>query len=146
MRTKRKQKSIKTTSKARYALYLVVDIAAHQSAGPVPLREVSLRQDIPPKFLEQIATELGKLGYLESVRGASGGYLLAKPAEQITAGNIMRAAEGGFIPVSCLDSDAADCPRQGSCCKTARFWSGLRTTLDSYTDSVTIASLISADE
>jgi Rrf2 family protein len=132
---------MKTSSKARYALYLVVDIAAHQKSGPVPLREVAQRQGISVKFLEQIAAELGKLNYLQSVRGAQGGYLLARPAEDISAGNIMRAAEGGFISVSCLEDGAEFCPRQGTCCKTAEFWAGLRNTIDDYLDSVTIASL-----
>jgi Rrf2 family protein len=133
---------MKTSSKARYALYLMIDVAKHQAAGPVPLREVSIRQDISPKFLEQIAGELGKLGYLDSVRGAQGGYLLAQPAESISAGDIMRAAEGGFLPVSCLDAESESCPRQGSCYGTAKFWNGLRATIDNYVDSVSIAELV----
>ncbi|GHU11168.1 AsnC family transcriptional regulator [Betaproteobacteria bacterium] len=132
---------MKTSSKARYALYLVIDIARHQEAGPVPLREVSLRRDISPKYLEQIAGELSKLGYLESVRGAQGGYLLAQDAEKISAGDIMRAAEGGFLPVSCLDTDADTCPRQGSCSGASGFWAGLQAAVDNYTNSITIAQL-----
>jgi Rrf2 family protein len=120
----------------------MIDIARHQTKGPVPLREVSIRQDISPKYLEQIAGELGKLGYLDSVRGAQGGYLLAQPAENISAGDIMRAAEGGFLPVTCLDEESDSCPRQqSSCCNTAKFWSGLRKTVDNYVNSVSIAEL-----
>ncbi|MDR0500746.1 MAG: Rrf2 family transcriptional regulator [Coriobacteriales bacterium] len=138
---------MKTSSKARYALYLVVDIATHEDTGPVSLREVAGRHDISIKFLEQIAGELGRAGYLKSVRGASGGYLLAQDSASITAGDIMRAAEGGFLPVSCLDGAAESCPRhggtngKGGCCKMSSFWYGLRTTLDDYLDSVSIASL-----
>jgi Rrf2 family protein len=138
---------MKTSSKARYALYLVVDIATFEHDGPVPLREAAQRQGISIKFLEQIANELGKAGYLKSVRGAQGGYLLARPASEISAGDIMRASEGGFIPVSCLEEGAEDCPRhalsgtQASCCKTAEFWGGLRTAIDGYLDSVSVASL-----
>ncbi|MDR2109572.1 MAG: RrF2 family transcriptional regulator [Coriobacteriales bacterium] len=132
---------MKTSSKARYALYLVVDVAIHGQNGPVPLREVAERQSISMKFLEQIASKLGKADYLQSVRGAQGGYLLARPPEAISAGDIMRAAEGDFISVSCLEEGAEDCPRQGSCCKTAEFWAGLRGTIDEYLDSVSIATL-----
>jgi Rrf2 family protein len=134
---------MKTSSKARYALYLVVDIARSQGLGPVPLREAAERQGISVKYLEQIAAELGKAGYLQSVRGAQGGYLLARPAEDISAGDIMRAAEGGFLPVLCLDDDnGADvCPRQGQCCSTAAFWAGLRLAINGYIDGVSIAQL-----
>jgi Rrf2 family protein len=132
---------MKTSSKARYALYLVTDIAKHEAAGPVPLRDVSIRQDISVKYLEQIAADLSHHGYLRAVRGAQGGYLLAKPAAQISAGDIMRAAEGGFIPVACLDNSADVCPRLGSCSGPAAFWAGLRTTIDTYTNNVTIEQL-----
>lgn len=134
---------MKTTSKARYALYLVVDIARYQADGPVSLREVSERQCISLKYLEQIAKELNKAGYLQSVRGAQGGYLLAHSAEEVSAGDIMRVAEGGFLPVSCLDHDADHvCPRQGHCGSTSAFWAGLRTTIDDYIDNVSIAQLV----
>ncbi|MCL1891378.1 MAG: Rrf2 family transcriptional regulator [Coriobacteriia bacterium] len=141
---KRRTRSIKTSSKARYALYLVVDIARTQAGGPVSLRTIAERQDISLKYLEQIATELCKSGYLQSVRGAQGGYLLARPATEITAGNIMRAAEGGFLPVSCLDTaigSECSCPRQSQCGSTAGFWAGLRSTIDDYIDGVSIEQL-----
>ncbi|MDR3053627.1 MAG: Rrf2 family transcriptional regulator [Coriobacteriales bacterium] len=130
---------MKTSSKARYSLHLIIDIAQHQDAGPVSLREVSIRQNISVKYLEQLATVLTKQGYLQSVRGPQGGYLLVRPAECITAGHIMRAAEGGFLPVTCLDAEEL-CPRQ-SLCGTSVFWSGLRNAIDTYVDSVTIAQL-----
>jgi Rrf2 family protein len=133
---------MKTTSKARYSLYLVTDIAKHQAVGPVPLREVGIRQNISLKYLEQLASELVKEGFLQSVRGAAGGYLLARSAEDITAGDIMRAAEGGFFPVSCLIDDGETCPRQGDCSGPARFWLGLQQTIDTYIDNITIAQLI----
>jgi len=138
---------MKTTSKARYALYLVVDIARNQGSGPVPLREAAERLSISLKYLEQIATALNKSGYLKSVRGAQGGYLLARPSTEISAGDIMRSAEGGFLPVSCLEASDADrscCPRQGHCGATAEFWAGLRTTIDGYIDNVSIQQLTSA--
>ncbi|MDR3037571.1 MAG: Rrf2 family transcriptional regulator [Coriobacteriales bacterium] len=131
---------MKTSSKARYSLHLVIDIAQHEAAGPVPLREVALRQGISLKYLEQLATALTRDDFLRSVRGAQGGYLLSRPAHKITAGDIMRAAEGGVLAMACIDPDAAACPRQ-SLCGTARFWAGLRDTIEGYVDAVTVAEL-----
>jgi len=135
---------MKTTSKARYALYLVVDIARFQAGGPVSIREIAERQSISLKYLEQIATKLNKSGFLQSVRGAQGGYLLARPASDISAGDIMRTAEGGFLPVSCIDpgvSDHVGCPRKAQCGSTALFWAGLRSAIDTYIDGVSIEQL-----
>ncbi|MDR1422713.1 MAG: Rrf2 family transcriptional regulator [Coriobacteriales bacterium] len=133
---------MKTSSKARYSLHLVIDIAQHAGAGPVSLREVALRQNLSLKYLEQLAKALAQAGFLTSVRGAAGGYCLSRSASDITAGDIMRASEGGFLPVTCIDPDAGVdcCPRQGLC-GTARFWSGLRDVIDNYVDDVTIAEL-----
>ena len=132
---------MKVTSKARYALYLMLDVARHEGAGPVPLREVSLRQDISLKYLEQIASHLSKLGYLESVRGAQGGYLLARSTRDISAGDIMRAAEGEFVSVACLEQAGAVCPRQSGSCNIAAFWQGLSDSIDAYADKVSLEEL-----
>jgi len=133
---------MKAGSKARYALYLMIDVAQHQSAGPVPLREVSVRQDISLKYLEQIASQLSKFGYLESVRGAQGGYRLALDSKDISAGDIMRAAEGEFVSVSCLDQEAEACPRQQGCCNIAAFWQGLSDSIDAYASKVSLEELV----
>lgn len=132
---------MKVSSKARYALYLMIDITQHELEGPVSLREVSERQDISLKYLEQIASLLSKLGYLESVRGAQGGYRLAKEPSQINAGEIMRAAEGSFSSVACLESDAQGCPKHGKVCAVSAFWQGLHESIDSYTDKVSLEEL-----
>jgi Rrf2 family protein len=131
---------MKTSSKARYSLHLIIDIAQHQDTGPVPLREVATRQCISLKYLEQLAKALTRDGYLKSVRGAQGGYLLARAATGISAGDVMRSAEGGFLSIACIDADAESCPRQ-SLCGVSRFWSGLRGTIEDYVDNVTIAEL-----
>ncbi|MDR2106771.1 MAG: Rrf2 family transcriptional regulator [Coriobacteriales bacterium] len=131
---------MKTSSKARYSLHLIIDIAQHQDSGPVPLREVATRQCISLKYLEQLAKALTRDGYLKSVRGAQGGYLLARPATGISAGDVMRSAEGGFLSIACIDADAESCPRQ-SLCGVSRFWAGLRGTIEDYVDNVTVAEL-----
>ena len=132
---------MKTSSKARYSLHLVIDIAQHQDTGPVSLREVSLRQNISLKYLEQLAKVLTHAGYLKSIRGAQGGYLLSRPATEITAGDIMRAAEGDVLEIACvIDSGVEACPRQ-QLCGTSQFWTGLRNVIDNYIDGVTISEL-----
>ncbi|MDR0350480.1 MAG: Rrf2 family transcriptional regulator [Coriobacteriales bacterium] len=131
---------MKTSSKARYSLHLIIDITQHEESGPVPLREVALRQGISLKYLEQLAKTLTRSGYLKSLRGAQGGYLLSRPATGITAGDVMRAAEGDFLTLTCIDEETEACPRQ-SLCGTSRFWLGLRSTINNYVDSVTIAEL-----
>ncbi len=132
---------MKPSSKARYSLHLAIDIAQCQGSGPVSLREVSLRQNISLKYLEQLAKVLTKEGYLTSIRGAQGGYLLSRSADEITAGDIMRAAEGGVLDIACItDSGVEACPRQ-QLCGTAQFWTGLRSAIDSYIDGTTIAEL-----
>ncbi|MDR0350927.1 MAG: Rrf2 family transcriptional regulator [Coriobacteriales bacterium] len=131
---------MKTSSKARYSLHLIIDIAQRQDTGPVPLREVALRQGLSLKYLEQLAKSLTHAGYLKSVRGAAGGYLLARPAHEITAGDIMRAVEGDFLSMACVEMDTEACPRQMNC-GTSRFWLGLRGAIDAYVDNVTIAEL-----
>jgi Rrf2 family protein len=136
---------VKTSSKARYSLRLVIDIAQNEGAGPVPLSEVSRRQGISLKYLEQLAMVLTKAALLKSVRGQQGGYLLTRPAEQITAGDIMRSSEGSFNPVACLEGDSDDCPMQANC-GTSNFWAGLRRVIDEYADSITIAALANEHE
>ncbi|MCL1879381.1 MAG: Rrf2 family transcriptional regulator [Actinomycetia bacterium] len=133
---------MKTSSKARYSLRLIADIARHEGACPVPLADVARRQGISVKYLEQLAKTLAAAGCLVSVRGAQGGYRLARAAEAISAGEVIRAAEGSFTPVICLSDELIDCPLQSDC-STARFWAGLCSAIDSYIDNVSIADLSS---
>jgi len=131
---------MKISTKARYSLRLMIDIAQNQATGPVPLTDVARRQNISTKYLEQLAKVLSLAGCLDGVRGAQGGYRLARPAAAISAGELVRAAEGEFTPVSCLSDDDIDCPLQPDC-PTSRFWGGLRTVLDTYMDGVSLADL-----
>jgi len=133
---------MKTSTKARYSLRLMVDIAENEASGPVSLADASRRQGISIKYLEQLAKPLAAAGCLTSVRGSQGGYLLARPAEAISAGDVIRAAEGDFLPVACLAEEEAECPLATSC-TTSRFWGGLRDAIDSYVDGISIAELAS---
>ncbi|MCL2632022.1 MAG: RrF2 family transcriptional regulator [Coriobacteriia bacterium] len=131
---------MKTSTKARYSLRLMVDIAQNEDSGPVSLKEASRRQGISIKYLEQLAKTLGAAGCVTSIRGAQGGYLLTRPADEISAGEVIRAAEGEFLPIACLAEDEPDCPLHEDC-TSSRFWGGLRNTIDSYVNGISIAEL-----
>ncbi len=131
---------MKISTKGRYALRLMVDIASRQADLPVSLKEIATRQNISIKYLEQIVTRLCRAGLLESVRGPQGGYLLTRRPEEYTAGDILRVTEGSLAPVACLVGKYNECPRRDSC-PTLPFWTGLRDVIDQYIDSVTLKQL-----
>ena len=128
-----------TSTKGRYAMRLMIDIADHEDSGPVSLKEVANREDMPVKYLEQLVRCLTRDDILRSVRGQRGGYLLARSACDISAGDILRCVEGSIAPVSCL-SQQKPCPRKDAC-TTFSFWQGLDAVIDSYVDSVTLEQL-----
>lgn len=127
------------STKGRYALRLMIYIARHVDEGKVALREVAADEDISLKYLEQLVRPLMQADLLHSVRGKSGGYVLAKEAAAITAGDILRAAEGSTAPVACLGLEST-CPREREC-STVRFWAGLDAAVEQYVDGVTLADL-----
>ena len=129
------------STKGRYALRLMLDIAMQDGTSPVPLHDIAERQGVSFKYLEQIVPPLSTAGFLKSVRGANGGYLLTRDPSEITTGDILRAGEGNLAPVACLASDEIDCPR-ADLCVTLPFWKGLDEALTAYIDSVTLADLV----
>ena len=129
------------STKGRYALRLMLDLAMQGGESPVPLHDIADRQGISFKYLEQIVPPLTKAGYLKSVRGANGGYLLTKDPAEITTGDILRAGEGNLAPVACLANDDIECPR-ADLCITLPFWKGLDDAITAYIDSVTLADLV----
>ena len=132
---------MKVTTKGRYALRLMIDIAKQGQAGAlVTMRQAAEREDLSVKYLEQLGGSLVKAGVLKSVRGVSGGYLLARPAEEITVGDILRATEGSSAPVACVE-DEETCPRS-EICAARDFWRGLDQAIESYADSVRLADLV----
>ncbi len=133
------------SSKGRYALRLMIYIAAFGAQGSaVALREVAEREGISLKYLEQLVRPLMQAGLLKSVRGKGGGYLLARPAGELRAGDILRAAEGTTAPVAC-EGIGGGCHR-AELCSTVRFWSGLDAVIEEYVDGVTLADLAAAPE
>ena len=131
---------MKISAKGRYALRLMIDLAEHNSGEYIPLKEISRRQEISVKYLEQIVVILGKAGYLRSTRGPQGGYMLAKDPGQYTAGDILRLIEGKLAPVACLEDEINQCLRQETCA-TLKFWEGLYRVINEYVDSVSLQEL-----
>lgn len=131
---------MKISTKGRYALRIMIDLALNDGGRYVPLRDIAERQGISNKYLEQIISLLNKAGYLETARGNTGGYKLAKKPGEYVIGDILRAAEGDLSPVYCLTVDG-DCDRQKEC-KAHFFWKGLDDAINAYVDSKTLEDLI----
>ena len=131
---------MKISTKGRYALRLMVDLAQNGGRGCVSLKDISNRQDISVKYLEQIAAVLSKKGLIRSMRGSQGGYMLTKEPSEYTAGEILRCVEGNLAPVACLESGTNLCPKKDAC-PTIRFWEGLCETVNKYVDSHTLEDL-----
>ena len=129
------------TSKGRYALYMMIDIAQQGANERTSLRAVSERQGISLKYAEQMAKPLVAAGLLNSTRGAHGGYALAKPAAEISVADILHAAEGNYAPVSCVEKDTGECPRKAAC-QTFDFWEGLDNVVNGYLEGVKLDAFI----
>lgn len=132
---------MKISTKGRYALRLLVDVAVNSANGPVSIKDVSKRENISDKYLEQIISSLNSAGMVRSIRGAQGGYLLKKRPEEITVGMVLRITEGGMSPVNCLDESEKPCERQPSC-PTYKLWERLNNAIIDVIDGTTIADLI----
>ena len=134
---------MKISTKGRYALRLMIDLAQHDAAGYIPLRDISKRQEVSAKYLEQIVVQLSRAGLVTSTRGAQGGYQLARHPSEYTVGEILRITEGSLAPVACLAHDPVECPRAEDCI-TLGFWRGLYDAVNRYVDSVTLEDLVSS--
>ena len=131
---------MKISTRGRYALRVMIDLATHNNGDFISLKDISLRQGISQKYLEKIISLLNKSGYLITARGNNGGYKLARSPKEYTVGEILRTAEGDLSPISCLAS-SIDCNRKNSC-KTHEFWKELDNVINTYIDSKTLMDLI----
>ncbi|MGI5891664.1 MAG: RrF2 family transcriptional regulator [Bacillota bacterium] len=134
---------MKISTKGRYALRLMIDLAEHNSGEYIPLKDISARQQISTKYLEQIITQLCRAGFLKSVRGPQGGYKLLREPKQYTVGSILRITEGNLSPVACLEENPNQCDRYSKCA-TIEFWQGLYRTINEYVDKFTLEDFINA--
>lgn len=133
------------STRGRYALRVMVDLAEHQSEGYIPLKEIAQRQGISEKYLESIIKLLVKARLLSGVRGKGGGYRLTQPPEQYTVDSILRLTEDSLAPVSCLEEGADPCARAAEC-RTLSLWQGLDKIIRDYLTSVTLADLLQSGE
>ncbi|MBR6968725.1 MAG: RrF2 family transcriptional regulator [Ruminococcus sp.] len=132
---------MKISTKGRYALRMLYDLALHQEEGYVSLKDIAERQSISKKYLEQIVPLLNKTGLLRTNRGNKGGYMLAGKADEISVADVLMATEGSLAPVSCLEYEPNECPRAGEC-STLYIWEGLYDVIKEYLGGVTIQDII----
>lgn len=136
---------MRISTKGRYALRLMIDLARRPGSSPVSLKDVAARQDISLKYLEQIVGLLSKAGFVHSARGPQGGYRLARAPEDYTVGEILRLTEGNLAPVACLEGPENHCERCDQC-GTLDFWSGLYAVINQYIDRFSLADLAEAEQ
>ncbi|MGN0671119.1 MAG: RrF2 family transcriptional regulator [Anaerovoracaceae bacterium] len=132
---------MKISTKGRYALRVMLDLAVNNTGEYIALKDVASRQGITVKYLEQVINLLKKAGYVISYRGNNGGYKLAKAPSEYKVGDILRVAEGSLAPVACLDTGTVICDR-ASICPTLKFWVGLDKAVSDYVDSYTLQMLL----
>lgn len=133
------------STKGRYALRVLVDLAEHQTDGFVPLKEIAARQEISEKYLEIILKTLVRNELLTGLRGKGGGYRLSRPPEQYPVSEILWLTEEDLSPVSCLGPGAKVCPRAADC-RTLPLWQGLNKVINDYLDQITIADLMNVGQ
>lgn len=129
------------STRGRYALYVLVDLARHQGEGYVPLKEIAERQSLSKKYLENILKVLVDNQIITGIKGKGGGYRLMLPPENYTLGEILRLTEGGLTPVVCADHDHPDCSRMAAC-PAQPVWQKLDNLINDYLDGITLADLL----
>ena len=132
---------MRVSTKGRYALQVMLYLAAHDTGAFIPLKEISQSEGITVKYLEQIIPPLNRAGFLFSARGNNGGSRLSRPPEDYIVGDIIRVSEGSLSPLACLEDTENTCGRQDAC-RVRHFWAGLDEAIRSYVDSVTLADVM----
>ena len=132
---------MKISTKGRYALRMLLELALHQEDGFIALKDIAERQSISKKYLEQIVPLLSRAGLLKTNRGYQGGYMLAKSPDAYTVGEILRVTEGNLAPIPCLEHPENACTRAEQC-MTLYVWEGLYKTINEYVDSITLQDII----
>ena len=129
------------STRGRYALRVLIDLAEYEEDGYTPLKDIAGRQNISQKYMESIMTMLSKNKLVEGVHGKGGGYRLNRSPEDYSVGEILRITEGTLAPVACLERDAQPCPRAADC-RTLPLWDKLNDMITGYLDSVSLADLM----
>ena len=129
------------STKGRYALRVMLDLAGHRESGYIPLAEIAARQKISEKYLESILSVLSKAGMLDALRGKGGGYRLKRKPEEYRVSEILKLTEGSLAPVSCVEGGCDPCENAGSC-RTRAMWTKLDKLINDFFDGITIADLM----
>lgn len=132
---------MKISTKGRYALRLMLDLAVYNTGEPIALKDIAARQEISEKYLEQIISVLNKAGYVRSIRGAQGGYILTRAPKEYTVGMILRLTEGELAPVNCVGKDAVACDRAKHCA-TIKVWQKMYDAVSAVVDGITLENLV----
>ncbi|MCI9140715.1 Rrf2 family transcriptional regulator [bacterium 1XD42-8] len=132
---------MKISTRGRYAVRVMLDLAVYNNGEYIKVKHIAERQGISEKYLEQIIAILNKAGYVKSIRGAQGGYRLAKSPSYYTVGMILRLTEGSLAPVACLEDDDVECERCDTC-DTLVVWRELEQAINNVVDNVTIEDLL----
>ncbi|MCR5527169.1 MAG: Rrf2 family transcriptional regulator [Lachnospiraceae bacterium] len=132
---------MKISTRGRYAVRVMLDLALHNTGEYIKVKDIAKRQEISEKYLEQIISILNKAGFVHSVRGAQGGYQIADDPKKFTIGMILRLTEGSLSPVACLESESNQCERCDTC-ETLDVWKDLTAAINNVVDNVTIADLV----
>jgi len=132
---------LKVSTKGRYALRLLLDLAEHRGEGFISLKEIAERQGISKQYLEQIVSLLNTSNMLRTNRGKQGGYMLAKQPSDYTVREVLRITEGSLAPVTCLEEEVNLCDK-ATYCKTLSMWTGLQKVINDYLDSVTLQDMV----
>lgn len=132
------------STKGRYALRVMIDLAEHCNGEYIPMKDVVKRQQVSQKYVERIMTMLSKANFVEAVHGKGGGYRLNRSPDEYIVGDILRLTEGSLAPVACLDCDAEECERADQC-RTLPMWKELNDRITDFFDGITIADLMKKD-
>ena len=136
---------MKVSTKGRYAIRFMLDLALHNTGEPVRIKDVSARQEISDKYLEQVVAMLNKAGFVRSIRGPQGGYVLTRDPKDYTMGQILRLTEGDMVPVACLADEVNQCDRADSGV-TLQFWKRLDDAISDVIDHTTLADLVEDEQ
>ncbi len=132
---------MKISTRGRYALRVMIDLAENQSDGYIAMKSVAERQNISLKYLEKILPVLVRGEMVEGIHGKGGGYKLTKPPKQYRVGDILRLTEGNLAPVACLEQGAEPCKHKQNC-RTIKMWTKLHENITNYFDNITLESLM----
>lgn len=132
---------MRLSTKGRYGLKAMFELALNQGDGPVSLKYIAEKQNLSDQYLEQLFSTLRRAGLIKSIRGAQGGYLLSRDATKITVGDILRVLEGPIAPSDCVLDDEPDCKRAGHCV-TQLVWEKIKDSIESVVDSITLQDML----